>query len=146
MRNLPLQIILMAYFILPFITFAQNELLVNGLPLSSDCFKIMSIDNKLDTLNIERVKVYHAEINNNCLELGIIYGGCKANIELITDNQLIETQSLKLYFLLRYIEPTFCEALIKTKVSFDLLPFKNLRAGHYIVISLLGVNYNLIYK
>jgi len=80
------------------------------------------------------------------LELGIIYGGCKANIELVTDNQPIESQSLKLYFLLKYIEPTLCKALIKTKVSFDLLPFKNLRTGHYIIISLLGENYNLTYK
>lgn len=146
MRNILIKIRLIVCLILPFATFAQNGLLVNGEALSSDCFKIVTIENKLDTLNTHRVKIYHAEINNNCLEIGIIYGGCKANIELVTDNQLMESQSLKLYFLLKYIEPTFCEALIKTKVSFDLLPFKNLRTGHYIIISLLGENYNLTYK
>ena len=146
MRNKPAKYLLMFCFLLPVITLAQKKLLVNGQPVSSDCAKIMIADNKLDTLNIKRVKVYHAEITNNCLELGIIYGGCKANIELITDNQLIETETLKLNFLLKYIEPTLCKALINTKVSFDLLPFKNLRTGHYIVISLLGENYNLIYK
>lgn len=135
----------MTCLILPFVTLAQSALLINGEAFSSDCFKIITID-KLDTVNTHCVKIYHAEINNNCLELGIIYGGCKANIELVTDNQLMETQSLKLYFLLRYIEPTLCKALIKTKVSFDLLPYKNLRTGQYIIISLLGENYNLIYK
>lgn len=146
MRNIPAKFILMICFLFPLVTLAQKELLVNGQPLSSDCAKIMIADSKLDTLNIKRVKVYHAEITNNCLELSIIYGGCKANIELITDNQLIESQTLKLNFLLKYIEPTLCKALINTKVSFDLLPFKNLRTGHYIIISLLGENYNLIYK
>lgn len=146
MTRLLREIILVAGLIMPKLFPAQNALLINGETLSADCFKIVTIDNRLDTLNTQRVKVYHAEINNNCLEIGIIYGGCKANIELVTDNQLIESQSLKLYFLLKYIEPTFCEALIKTKVSFDLLPFKNLRTGHYIIISLLGENYNLTYR
>lgn len=146
MTRLLREIILTTYLIIPLLFQAQNELQINGQALTADCFKIITIDTKLDTLNNKRVKVYHAEINNNCLEIGIIYGGCHANIELITDNQLIETQSLKLHFLLRYIEPTLCEALIKTKVKFDLLPFKNLRVGNYIIISLLGENYNLIYK
>lgn len=124
---------------------AQNKLTVNGEPVNSDCAKVQTVD-KMDTLTMQRVKVYHAEITNNCLELSIIYADCKANIELVTDNQLIETQTLKLNFLLKYIEPVKCKTTVKTKVSFDLLPFKNLRTGHYIIISLLGENYNLLYK
>lgn len=146
MRIILMKFLLILCQVLPFVTISQNELLVNGQSVGSDCTKIIIIDTKLDTLNTQRVKVYHAEITNNCLELGIIYAECNANIELVTDNQLIESQSLKLYFLLKYIEPVNCKATIKTKVSFDLLPFKNLRTGHYIIVSLVGENYNLIYK
>lgn len=138
-------LILLSLYLIPCNINAQNKLTVNGEPINSDCAKVQTVD-KMDTLTMQRVKVYHAEISNNCLELSIIYKNCNANIELVTDNQLIETQTLKLNFLLKYIEPVKCKATIKTKVSFDLLPFKNLRTGHYIIISLLGENYNLIYK
>lgn len=146
MKNIQVKILITLCLIFSFTTFAQSALLVNGQPINTDCSKIITIGNKLDTLNLQRVKVYHAEITNNCLELSIIYSDCNANIELVTDNQLIESQSLKLYFLLKYVEPVNCKATIKTKISFDLLPFKNLRTGHYIIISLLGENYNLTYK
>lgn len=138
-------ILLLSLYILPSNITAQNTLTINGEPISVDCARVQSVD-KMNTLTMQRVKVYHAEITNNCLELGIIYNDCNANIELVTDNQLIETQTLKLNFLLKYIEPINCKTTVKTKVSFDLLPFKNLRTGHYIIISLLGENYNLIYK
>lgn len=138
-------LLLLSLYLLPCNITAQNKLTVNGEPVYSDCAKVQTVD-KMDTLTMQRVKVYHAEINNNCLELSIIYNNCNANIELVSDNQLIETQTLKLNFLLKYIEPVKCKTTVKTKVSFDLLPFKNLRTGHYIVISLLGENYNLIYK
>lgn len=76
MISILVKIVLMACFMIPFVSFP--------------------IDAKLDTLNNKLVKVYRTEISNNCFELGIIYGGCKANIELLTDNQLMESQSLKL--------------------------------------------------
>jgi hypothetical protein len=146
MRSLLLKIIFSVWSLLPIIMGAQNELLLNGESLTTDCAKIVVSGSKLDTLNTQRVKIYHAEISNNCLEIGIVYNNCNANIELVTDNIIVETESLKLYLLLKYIETPKCKTTSKTKVSFDLTPFKNLRTGHYIIISFLGENYNLIYK
>jgi hypothetical protein len=125
---------------------SQNKLTVNGQPITFDCAKITSVD-EMDTLVMPRVKIYHAEINNNCLELGVFAGDCVANIELVTDNQLIQTTNLTLHFLLRYDKDmTPCKATLKTKLYFDILPFKNLRSGKIIAISFLGESFNLMYK
>jgi hypothetical protein len=126
--------------------FAQNKLTVNGQPITFDCAKVVPVD-ELDTIAFQRVKIYHAEINNNCLELGVTCGDCEANIELVTDNKLVEGQVLKLNFLLRYDASSKpCKTPLKTKLYFDLLPYKNMRTGRYILISLLGEKFNLSYK
>ncbi len=126
--------------------FAQNKLTVNGQPITFDCAKIMTVD-ELDTIAFQRVKIYHAEINNNCLELGVTCGDCEANVELVTDNKLIEGQVLKLNFLLRYdANSKPCPTPLKTKLYFDLLPYKNMRTGRFIIVSLLGEKFNLSYK
>jgi hypothetical protein len=125
---------------------AQNKLTVNGEPITFDCAKVLSVD-EMDTLTMPRVKIYHADITNNCLELGIFYGNCPANFELVTDGKLIETQSLTLNFLLRYNKDSKpCKAENKTNLFFDILPYKNMRTGKYIIISFLGEKYHLIYK
>ena len=125
---------------------AQKNLTVNGEAISFDCAKIVTVD-EMDTLTMPRVKIYHAVITNNCLELGIFYGNCPANFELVTDGKLIETQDLTLNFLLRYDkESKPCKAENKTNLFFDILPFKNLRTGKYIIISFLGEKYHLVYK
>ncbi len=143
-----LKIFIVIVSLIPGAITAQTDLFVNGelFIADSDCAKIQSIDGSLDTVKSKRVIIYNAEISNNCLEIGIVYGGCKANVELITDNKIIESQSLKLNFLLRYIESDVCTGTIKTKLSFDLLPFKNMKTGRIIFISLMGTNYNLNYK
>jgi hypothetical protein len=126
--------------------FAQNKLTVNGQAITFDCARVLPVD-ELDTIAFQRVKIYHAEINNNCLELGVTCGDCEANIELVTDNKLIESQSLKLNFLLRYDAGSKpCKTPLKTKLYFDLIPYKNMRAGRIIIISLLGEKFNLSYK
>ena len=102
---------------------------------------------QMDTLTMPRVKIYHAAITNNCLELGIFYGNCLANLELVTDGKLIETQDLTLNFLLRYDKDTMpCKTENKTTIFFDIAPFKNMRTGKYIIISFLGEKYHLVYK
>ncbi len=101
----------------------------------------------MDTLTMPRVKIYHANITNNCLELGIFYGDCSANFELVTDGKLIETQNLTLNFLLRYDKDSKpCNPEMKTNLFFDILPYKNMRTDKYIIISFLGEKYRLIYK
>ena len=125
---------------------AQNKLTVNGEAITFDCAKVISVDD-MDTLTMPRVKIYHAEINNNCLELGVFAGDCTANLELVTDNRLVETTNLTLNFLLRYDTTAVpCKATLKTKLYFDVLPFKNLRTGKYIIISFLGEKFHLVYK
>ena len=139
-------LLLLCTCLLSFTISAQNKLTVNGEAITFDCAKVISVDN-MDTLTMPRVKIYHAEINNNCLELGVFAGDCAANLELVTDNRLIETNDLSLYFLLRYDTANVpCKATLKTKLYFDILPFKNMRAGKFIRISFLGEKYNLIYK
>ena len=133
------------YFSVNILT-AQNKLTVNGQAITFDCAKVLSVD-ELDTIAFQRVKIYHAEINTNCLELGVTCGDCDANIELVTDNKLVESQSLRLNFLLRYdANSKPCKTALKTKLYFDLLPYKNMRSGHYIIISLTGEKFNLSYK
>lgn len=138
-------IIIIFLFLLSKNFFSQNKVLVNGEVPSFDCARIQSID-VMDTLKDQRVKIYHAEISNNCLELGIIYGDCNANIELVTDNKLVDGSSIKLYFLLKYTDPIACKATLKTKLFFDLTPFKNMRTGQQYFISFLGERIDLLYK
>lgn len=139
-------LLLFCLYILSLNLRAQKNLTVNGEPISFDCAKIQTVD-EMDTLTMPRVKIYHAVITNNCLELGVFYGNCKSNFELVTDGKLIETQNLTLNFLLRYDEDSEpCKVENKTNLFFDLLPFKNMRTGKYIVISFLGEKYHLIYK
>ena len=132
--------------ILSFSLSAQKNVTVNGEPISFDCAKVQTVD-EMDTLTMPRVKIYHAAITNNCLELGFFYGNCPANFELVTDGKLIETQDLTLNFLLRYDKDSKpCKAENKATLFFDILPYKNMRTGKYIIISFLGEKYHLVYK
>lgn len=125
---------------------AQSKLTVNGQPVTFDCAKVTQVD-ELDTIAFQRIKIYHAEISANCLELGVTCGGCETDLELVTDNKLVEGQLLRLNFLLRYSTGSKpCNTPLKTKLYFDLLPYKNMRTGRYIIISLLGEKFNLSYK
>lgn len=133
-------------YLLPFVISAQKNLTVNGEALNFDCAKVQTVD-EMDTLTMQRVKIYHAVITNNCLELGVFYGNCPANLELVTDEKLIETQDLTLNFLLRYDKDSKpCQAENKTTLFFDILPYKNMRTGKYIILSFLGEKYHLVYK
>jgi hypothetical protein len=125
---------------------AQKNITVNSEAISFDCARIQTVD-EMDTVTMPRVKIYHADITNNCLELGVFYGDCPANFELVTDGKLIETQNLTLNFLLRYDKDSRpCKAEHKTNIFFDILPYKNMRTGKYIIISFLGENFRLVYK
>jgi hypothetical protein len=59
--------------ILSFTLSAQKNLRVNGEAINFDCAKVQTVD-EMDTLTMPRVKIYHAVITNNCLELGVFYG------------------------------------------------------------------------
>ncbi|MES2763690.1 MAG: hypothetical protein V4677_15855 [Bacteroidota bacterium] len=140
------RVLFLAIYIFSNCLIAQNKLTVNGEAITFDCAKVLSVD-EMDTLTMPRVKIYHAEINNNCLELGVFAGDCPANLELVTDNRLIETNTLTLNFLLRYDKDAVpCKATLKTKLYFDILPFKNMRTGKSVMISFLGEKFHLVYK
>ena len=139
-------LLLLCTCLLTFTISAQKNLTVNGEAISFDCAKVQTVD-EMYTLTLPHVKIYHAAITNNCLELGIFYGNCPANFELVTDGKLIETQDLTLKFLLRYDKDSKpCKAENKTNLFFDILPFKNMRTGKYIILSFLGEKYHLVYK
>jgi hypothetical protein len=133
-------------YLLPFVLSAQKNITVNGEAITFDCAKVQTVD-EMDTLTMPSVKIYHALITNNCLEVSIFYGDCPANLELVTDGKLIETQGLTLNFLLRYDKDSKpCKAENKTTLFFDILPYKNMRTGKYIILSFLGEKYHLVYK
>jgi hypothetical protein len=129
--------------------FAQDPVItVNSIPADNSCMPIRTVQGSLDTMKGKWVGIYHAEIVGDCLELSIMYGGCKAEMEFVTDNMLLTSQSYKLNFLLKYaLDATDpCRDNLKTKISFDLLPFKNKAPGKVIFISLVGSVFNLGYR
>ncbi len=125
---------------------SQDSLFINGAIKTNECIKINITDQSLENNQSQRVKIYHAEITNNCLAIGILYPKDKSTIEFITDDHLIEGPTLTLNFLLYYLESNKNEANNKTTLYFDLTPFKNKRNGQYLVINLIGESYQLIYK
>lgn len=124
------------------------EITVNGIPAEDDCMYIRNVQGNLDTIQGKWVGIYHAEIVGDCLELSILYGGCKPEMEFVTDNTILSSQSNKLRFLLKYFTAPDnpCKDTRKTKLRFDLLPYKNMRPGSVIFISLIGSPFNLGYR
>ncbi len=122
--------------------FSQKDLIVNGLPVENTCMYIRTVQGSIDTMQGKWVGIYNAEINADCLELGILYGGCKPDMEFVTNG---EVQSSTLTFLLKYNSYDRCKDTLKTKLKFDLLPFKNMRPGKILFISFKGSPFNLSY-
>jgi hypothetical protein len=138
----------LTYFLLfPIYAFSQTQLQVNGQKIEFSCISANTVF-ELDTINYQKIRIYHAEINENCLELNFNYGNCNTEMELVTDEKIIETNSLNLYFLFRYAQNSKpCkENNIKGKIKIDLLPYKNMRGNKPIFICLLGERYQLVYK
>lgn len=128
--------------------FSQDPMItINSVPAENSCMQIRTVRGSLDTMQGKWVGIYHAEIVGDCLELSIMYGGCKPEMEFITDNEVLESRGNKLNCLLKYTIPVTdpCKDTKQTKLSFDLLPFKNLRPGKAIYISLKGSPFTLGY-
>ena len=129
--------------------FSQNPMItVNSIPADNSCMPIRTVHGRMDTMQGKWVGIYHAEIVGDCLELSIMYGGCKAEMEFVTNEELLTTQSYKMNFLLRYMTAATdpCKDTLKTKIRFDLLPFKNKAPGKVIFISLVGSVCTLGYR
>lgn len=129
--------------------FSQNPVItVNSIAVDNSCMPIRTVQGRMDTMQGKWVGIYHAEIVGDCLELGIMYGGCKAEMEFVTNEELLTSQSYKMNFLLKYMMAATdpCKDTMKTKISFDLLPFKNKAPGKVIFISLVGTVFNLGYR
>lgn len=129
--------------------YSQNPVItVNSIAADNSCMPIRTVQGRMDTMQGKWVGIYHAEIVGDCLELSIMYGGCKAEMEFVTNEELLTTQSYKMNFLLRYLTDATnpCKDTMKTKISFDLLPFKNKAPGKVIFISLVGSVFNLGYR
>lgn len=128
----------------PFV--AQTEIVINGYPADNTCMSVRTVDGELETMPGRWVGIYHAEINGDCLELSIQYGGCTPEMEFITNNIVLESQASKISFLLKYMKSDSCKDNQKTKLKFDLLPFKNMKPGKVIFISLVGTPFTLGYR
>lgn len=129
--------------------YSQNPVItVNSIAADNSCMPIRTVHGRMDTMQGKWVGIYHAEIVGDCLELSIMYGGCKPEMEFVTNEELLTTQSYKMNFLLRYMTAATdpCKDTLKTKLSFDLLPFKNKAPGKVIFISLVGSVFNLGYR
>ncbi len=126
----------------------EPAIIVNSIPADNSCMPIRTVQGRMDTMQGKWVGIYHAEINGDCLELSIMYGGCKAEMEFVTNEELLTSQSYKMNFLLKYMMAATdpCKDTMKTKISFDLLPFKNKAPGKVIFISLVGSVFNLGYR
>jgi hypothetical protein len=124
------------------------EITINSVPIDNSCMSVRTLQGNMDTIRGKFVGIYHAEITGDCLELGIMYGGCKPEMEFVTDNNVLSSQSYRMRFLLKYFTDVTnpCKDTYKTKVSFDLTPFKNMRPGNVIFISLMGTTFNLPYR
>ena len=126
-------------------SFCQTGLRVNGKPINNThCEEIKNA--KLDSIQQERKDILEANIFDNCLELRLIYGGCDANLELVTDGNIINETNPKLVFAINWIERTNCQALIRFYVSFDLSPYKKIIQENKAIISILGTDIQLKYK
>lgn len=116
------------------------DIVINGVAADDNCMYIRTVHGSLDTMQGKWVGIYHAEIVGDCLELSIMYGGCKAEMEFVTDNTVITTQSYTMRFLLKYLTNADnpCKDTQRTKLRFDLLPYKNLRPGSVLYLSFIG--------
>lgn len=122
----------------------QKELQINCIALSENpCAKIKLVK-LIPELSAGFVcDVRDAQINDDCLELTIIYGGCNGNLELMTDN--IISTDLKFNMKAKWIEPSLCKALLLTKVTFDLKPYKELIKEKNALINIMGTTFELYY-
>ncbi len=133
-------------FALATIGFCQKPLRVNNLLHYPDsCFKLIVTDpiyaGKSNTL----CNIKDAQINGDCLEIILVYGGCNGNLELYTDGKLnTETNTLNMRLL--WQEPSFCNALTVIKASFNIKPYKALLIEKNAMIKLLDTNFELYYR
>ena len=123
----------------------QKELQINGIPLSDNpCAKIKLVK-LIPELSAGFVcEVRDAQITEDCLELTIIYGGCNGNLELMTDNLI--SSDLKFNVKAKWIEPSLCKALLLTKVTFDLKPYKEFIKEKNALINIMGTTFELYYN
>jgi hypothetical protein len=123
----------------------QKELQVNGISLSNiTCADIKISKTIPEVLPGYICDIRDAQIIDDCLELTIVYGGCTGDLELITDNSV--TSDSKLNFKARWIEPSMCKALMLTKISFDLKPYKEILKEKSGVVKIMNTDFNLYYN
>ncbi|MES2566249.1 MAG: hypothetical protein V4565_05250 [Bacteroidota bacterium] len=142
-----LKVILFAFIFISIGCYSQQqkELQVNGIPLSANPCANIKLVKQIPELSAGFIcEVRDAQIIDDCLELTVVYGGCNGNLELMTDN--IITSDSKFNVKVKWIEPSFCKALMLTKVTFDLKPYKKLIIEKNAVIKVLGTSFELYYN
>lgn len=123
---------------------AQKEMMVNGKPINNTLCADIRLVKIIPEISAGFIcEVRDAQIIDDCLELTIVYGGCNGNLELMADNVI--TADSKFNVKAKWIEPSFCKALMLTKVTFDLKPYKKLITEKNAMIKVAGTNFELYY-
>ncbi len=139
-----LKTILFSFISYVSISQVQKEMLVNGKPISANhCSEIKLVKTLPEISSGFICEVRDAQIIEDCLELTVVYGGCNGNLEVMTDNVI--TSDSKFYVKAKWIEPSFCKALMLTKVNFDLKPYKQLIKEKTATIKIIGTPFELYY-
>ncbi|MCD6018089.1 MAG: hypothetical protein K0S53_1210 [Bacteroidetes bacterium] len=124
---------------------AQKEMLVNGKPINTNHCADIKLVKLLPEISAGFIcEVRDAQIIENCIELTVVYGGCNGNLELMTDNLI--TADSKFTVKAKWIEPSFCKALMLTKVTFDLKPYKELITEKKAMVNVAGTGFELYYN
>ncbi|MDF2450355.1 MAG: hypothetical protein K0R26_2859 [Bacteroidota bacterium] len=123
----------------------QREMFVNGKPIQTNqCAEIRLVKLIPEVSAGFICEVRDAQIIEDCLELTVVYGGCNGNLELMTDSRI--SSDLKFSVKAKWIEPSFCKALMLSKVSFDLKPYKELISERNAMVKIEGTGFELYYN
>lgn len=124
---------------------AQREMLINGQPVNTNhCYEIKLVKILPEISAGFICEVRDAQIIEDCIELTIVYGGCNGNLELMTDNVI--SSDAKFTVKPKWIEPSFCKAMMLTKVSFDLKPYKKQITEKNATVNVAGTSFELYYN
>ena len=113
--------------VLAFLAFLLLNCNKNEPPVNTNCDQVAIInDSRFQNAPRDDFDFVSAEINGDCLEISVRYGGgCGgATFELIGNNIIKEPIPVRRYAVISFEDKDNCEALVMPTISFDLTPFQ----------------------
>lgn len=120
----------------------------NNEPNNSNCDQEIIINDSLfSNAPNDDFDFVNVEINGDCLEITIRYGGGCGDVELklIAPEVFIYTNPPQKDIRLSFKDDDDCKALIQKKISFDLTPIRTIIVNK-VLLNLTGWNDQLIYN